>query len=83
MRRLYFQPKQIKAIELAFEYIKMSKYTYLTILSDSISCLQSLQSMNIDHPCILDILYSYYYVSNEGKIVNFCWIPSHLHTREQ
>ena len=33
--------------------------------------------MHIDHPHILDILYSYNYVSNEGKIVNFCWIPSH------
>ena len=34
--------------------------------------------MNIDHPYILDILYNYYCVSNQGKIVNFCWIPSHI-----
>ena len=34
--------------------------------------------MHIDHPYILDILYSYNFVSNEGKIVNFCWIPSHI-----
>ena len=33
--------------------------------------------MNIEHPYILDILYSYY-VSNLGKIVNFCWIPSQI-----
>ena len=33
--------------------------------------------MKIEHPYILDILtYSYYYVSNQGKIVNFCQIPS-------
>ena len=67
-----------KAIELALEYIKISKYTYFTICSDSLSCLQSLHSMNIVHPYILDILYNYYYVSNQGKIVNICWISSHI-----
>ena len=59
---------EAKAIELAFDYIKMSKYTYFSIFSDSLSCLQSLHNMNIDLPYILDILYVY--VSNEGKIVN-------------
>ena len=38
---------------------------------------QSLHSMNIDHPYILDILYNYHYVSNQSKIVNICRIPSH------
>ena len=60
--------------EFAFEYIKMSKYTHFTIFPDSLSCLQSLHSMNIDHPYILDIMYNYYYISNQGKIVNICWI---------
>ena len=65
---------EAKAIELVFEYIKMSKYLHFTIFSDSLSCLQSLHSMNIDHPYILNILYK----SNQGKIVNICWIPSHI-----
>ena len=35
--------------------------------------------MNIDrYPYILDILCNYYYVSNQGKKVNICWIPSHI-----
>ena len=34
--------------------------------------------MDIDDPYILDILYSNYYVSIQGIIVNFCWIPSHI-----
>ena len=34
--------------------------------------------MNIDHPYVLDILFNYYNVSNQGKKVNFCWIPSHI-----
>ena len=32
---------------------------------------------DIDHPYIFDIFYSYC-VSNQGKMVNFCWIPSHI-----
>ena len=47
---------EAKGIELAFEHIKMSKYTHLTIFSDSFSFLQSLHSMNINRPYILDIL---------------------------
>ena len=63
---------EAKAIELAFDYIKMSKYTHFTIFSDSLSCFLCLHCMKIDHPYIFDILYSYYCVSNQGKIVNFC-----------
>ena len=64
---------EAKAIELAFEYIKISKYTYFTIFSDSLRSLQSLHSMHIDHSYILDIL------------VTICWIPSQFYwyTREQ
>ena len=58
----------------------MSKYTHFKIISDSLSCLQSLHRMNIDHPYILDILYRYYYVSNQRKMVNVCRIPSYIGT---
>ena len=34
--------------------------------------------MSIDHQYILDILYSYYHVSYQGKIVNICWILNHI-----
>ena len=60
----------------------MTKYSHFTIFPDSLSCLQSLHSMNIDHPYILGILYNYYYVSDQGKIINIGWIPSHIGTRE-
>ena len=47
---------EAKAIELAFDHVKMSKYNNrFTIFSDSLSCLQYLHGMNIDHPHILDI----------------------------
>ena len=58
----------------------MSKYSnkHFTFFPDSLSCLQSLHRINIDHPYILDILYSYYYVCIQDKIVNFCWISSRI-----
>ena len=35
--------------------------------------------MNIDHPYVLYVLYSYYLVSNQSKtIINICWIPSNI-----
>ena len=37
-----------------------------------------LHSMKIDRPYILDTLYTYCFVSNQGKIVNCCCIPSHI-----
>ena len=48
--------------------------------SDSLSCLQSLYNMNIDHPYISSTCISHYYhqVLEKDKIVNFCWIPSNI-----
>jgi hypothetical protein len=34
--------------------------------------------MNIEHPFILDILKQYCILSRQNKIVEFCWIPSHI-----
>ena len=45
---------EAKAIELAFGHTKMLEDTHVSIFSDSLSCLQSLHNMNIDHPYILD-----------------------------
>ena len=58
---------EAKAIQLAFELIKISKDTYFTIFSDSLSWLQSIHNMNIDHPYILDILCNYLHASRQGK----------------
>ena len=66
---------EAKAIELAFEYIRISKNTHFTIFSDSLSCLHN---MNIDHPFLLSILNNYHQVVQKGKKVKFCWVPSHI-----
>ena len=69
---------EAKGIQLAFELIKISKDIHFTIFSDSLSCLQSVHNMNIDHPYILDMLCNYFHASRQGKIVNFFWIPNHI-----
>ena len=69
---------EAKAIQLAFEYIKFSNEKHFTIFSDSLSCLQSISNMNIDHPYILDILNQHFLLRKLGKIIEFCWIPSHI-----
>ena len=69
---------EAKAIQLAFEYIRTSDDKWFTIFSDSLSCLQSIKNMNIEHPFILDILKQYCILTRQNKIVEFCWIPSHI-----
>ena len=69
---------EAKAIQLAFEFIKISSDKHFTIFSDSLSCLQSIKNRNIEHPYILDILKQYYFVTKQNKSVEFCWIPSHI-----
>ena len=69
---------EAKAIQLAFEYIRISNKEHFTIYSDSLSCLQSIRNMNIDHPYILDIVKTYYLLTKQNKMVEFCWIPSHI-----
>jgi hypothetical protein len=43
---------EAKAIQLAFEYIRISSNKHFTIYSDSLSCLQSIRNINIDHSYI-------------------------------
>jgi ribonuclease HI len=69
---------EAKAIQLAFEYIKTSNDKQFTIFSDSLSCLQAIKNTNIEHPFILDILKQYCILRRQNKIVEFCWIPSHI-----
>jgi hypothetical protein len=67
-----------KAIQLAFEYIRYSINKHLTIFSYSLSCLQSIRNMNIDRPYILDIEKTYYLLTKQNEIVDFCWIPCYI-----
>ena len=49
---------EAKAIELAFEYIWISKNNHFTFFCESFSCLQFLHYMNNDHSFLSNILYN-------------------------
>ena len=66
---------EARAIELAFEYIRISKNNHFTIFYDSLSCLQSLHNMNIDHPFISSILFNYHQVVEKANMSNFAGFP--------
>ena len=66
------------AILLALNMIQQSVHTKFVILSDSLSCLQSIQNMNILNPLILDICIKIHKLTVSGNSINFIWIPSHI-----
>lgn len=49
----------------------------LTVCTDSLSSLMSIQNKFATEPSILDILYSLKNLRNEGCDVKFIWVPSH------
>ena len=57
-------------LQFSIQLLSISKFQKIHILqffSDSLSCLQSLHNMNIDHPYILDILVITYVFLNKVK----------------
>ena len=62
-------------------------YTYMciypthsvTIFSDSLSVLLSLNNKKLEHPLIIKLLCRLHSTSN--KEIVFCWIPSHIRVR--
>lgn len=51
---------------------------FFTIFLDSLSCLLSLQKMNLDQPYFWGIINKYFYWRKQGKSINICWIPNHI-----
>ena len=67
------------AITLALDY-----YQYMdpvqhdvVVYSDSLSCLQALESEDTESPLICHIMYLLWALSDKGTHVRFCWVPSH------
>jgi len=47
-------------------------------LSDSLSCLQSLQNWDLSHPLIAEILCRVHVLISDGSSVVFMWVPGHV-----
>ena len=67
-----------QAILLAIDIAKQSSNTKILILSDSLSCLQSVQNRNLNNPFILSITTDIHTLIESGKQIFIMWMPSHV-----
>ena len=63
---------------LALKAIRRRAENKILIMSDSLSSLQAIQSLNCDNPLIGQILSLINTIQQLGKTVAFSWIPSHV-----
>ena len=66
------------AIIKAPEEIKYSVASKYIIFTDSLSCLQALQSL---HPLIGMVIRKCFFLNFAKKYIMFCWVPSHIGIR--
>jgi kelch-like protein 2/3 len=69
---------EARAILLALDIVDSSNFTSSYIFSDSMSCLQAISNHKFTHTDILEILEKCHALQTNGKLIQFCWIPSHV-----
>jgi len=69
---------ELYAITLAMDFIRRSKDTKLIVFSDSKSSLKALNGFEIELALVLKIIKHYTNLIKAGKVIEFCWIPSHV-----
>ena len=72
---------ELHAICVAMEYILGTDNDSFMICVDSMSCLQAIESLNVDNPIILNILELYGTLKTKQKNIVLCWVPSHVGIR--
>jgi len=60
------------------DFIRRSKYTKFIVFSDSMSSLEAINVFKIEVALALTIIRDYTSLIKSGKIIGFCWIPSHV-----
>ena len=63
---------------MTLDFILRSKDTKFIIFSDSVSSLEALNGFKIEVDLVLKIIKEYTSLIKTGKVVEFCWIPSHV-----
>jgi len=66
------------AITLAMDFIRRSKDTKFIVFSDSMSSLEAPNGFKIELDLVLKIIKDYTSLIKVGKVIEFCWIPSHV-----
>jgi len=69
---------EAQAILLALDIANQSAQTKVLIMSDSLSCLQSIENRNHQNPIILQVLTNLHHLLSSGKKIFMMWLPSHI-----
>jgi len=69
---------EVWAIIKALDELKDSSASKFIIYTDSLSCLQALQHMKLEHPLIGMVIRKCVFLSIAKKDVVFCCVPSHV-----
>ena len=69
---------ELYAITLAMDLIRRCRDTKFIIFSDSMSSLEALSGFKTELDLVLKIIKDYTHLTNVGKTIKFCWIPSHV-----
>ena len=67
------------AITLALNYYQHMGTVHhdVVVYSDSVSCLQAIEDEDTENHLICHIMNLFWFLSDRGTCVRFCWIPSH------
>jgi ribonuclease HI len=66
------------AILLALDMAEQASSDKLLVMSDSLSCLQSIENRHFYNPLILEILVRVHGLLSSGHNITFMWLPSHV-----
>ena len=69
---------EVWAIIKALEQIKDSVASKYIVFTDSLSCLQALHHMKLEHPLIGMVIRRCVFLNIAKKDIVFCWVPSHI-----
>ena len=69
---------ELTAIRMSLEVIERSSDRRFVIYSDSLSSLQAIHSFDINNVTVFNILKLYTQLTDAGKHITLCWIPSHV-----
>ena len=69
---------EARAILLALDMAEQANSDKFLVMSDSLSCLQSIDNRHFHNPLILEIMMRVHGLLLDGHNITFMWLPSHV-----
>ena len=73
---------ELSAIKRTLAFLFKHELKSAVICSDSLSALQAIEHLNIDHPIVQDILICNHILRKRGFCVIYYWVPGHMDMRK-